>query len=109
MALSEAGIGAPTIGVGVTDLFASQTVLQHYATYIFFNNLTLGDSFEITIYVNDPNPSAIERIYDQFTVTDAQGSPGTFIPFLPTNSYRVTAQKITGTDRVLDWVRYTSN
>ena len=108
MALSETLKGTPTIDNTVNDLFASQTIRQHYATWIFFNNLTLGDSFEITIFVNDSNTPA-EIIYDQFIVTDAQPTPGVFIPFVPTDSYRVTAQKLTGTDRVLDFVLYTSN
>ena len=104
--LFETAKGTPTIGT-LVNLFVSQTTLQHYSTYINFNNLTSGDSFQITIYINDPNTPA-ERIYDQFTVTNAQSEPSIFTPFLPTDSYRVTAEKLTGTDSIIDWVLYTS-
>lgn len=110
MGLEEGGKGTPTIGTSVADLFASQTILKHYSTWIFFNNLQTGDSFEIVIYVNDPNATAAERIYDRFTVNGSQtNKPATFIPFIPTDSYRITAQKLAGTDREIRWVRYESN
>ena len=109
MALSETAKGTPTITSGLVDLFISQTTQQHYSTWVFFHNLTSGDSFEITVFVNDPNPTTAERVYFQVIVNGTQTAPATFIPFVPTNSYRITAQKLTGTDRIIDWVLYTSN
>ena len=108
MALTEAAKGTPTVGA-LADLVPTQTVLQHYATWIFFQNLTITEEYEIVVYVNDPNPTTAERIYDTFTVSGAQSDPAVFIPFIPTDSYRVTAEKISGTDRVIDWVLYTSS
>ena len=102
MALSQAS-GVQTIGT-LVNLFFSETTLKTYATMIFFHNLTLGDSIEITIYVNDLE-DLTERIYDQFLVSDAQTNPGTYIPPLPTNSYRITAEKKSGTDREITWTR----
>lgn len=102
MALTQVS-GSETVGT-ITDLFPSQTTLQTYATMIFFHNLTLGDSIEITIYVNDLEDS-VERIFDQFLVSDAQPDAGTYIPPLPTDSYRITAEKISGTDREITWTR----
>jgi len=110
MGLIEGGKGTPIITGSTADLFVPQTVLKHYSTWIFFNNLQNGDSFEIVIFVNDPNIAASERIYDRFTVNDSQANkPGVFIPYITTDSYRITAQKLFGTDRELRWVRYETN
>jgi len=108
MGLEEGAKGALTVTAVIANLFASQTTLKHYSTWIFFHNLVSGDSIEITIHVNDPQ-DVTERIYDKFTVADAQSEPGVFIPFLPTDSFRIEAQKLTGIDREITWVRYESN
>ena len=108
MGLEEGAKGALTVGVVIADLFASQTTLKHYSTWINFHNLLVGDSIEITVHVNDPQ-IATERVYTQFTVKDVQTKPAVFVPFLPTDSYRIEAQKLTGTDREITWVRYESN
>lgn len=95
--------GAETVGA-LVDLFSSQTVLLTYTTMINFHNLALGDSIKITIYANDLEDS-VERIFDQFIVSDAQTEPGTYIPPIPTDSYRITAEKISGADREITWTR----
>lgn len=105
MTIVEGDKGSELVTSGVVDLFTSQTALKYYATYVYFQNVAASDSFEITIFVNDPQTST-ERIYDQFTISGNISADAVFIPFLPTDSYRVTAQKITGTDRALTWVRY---
>ena len=102
MALTQVS-GAQVVGA-LVNLFPSQTTLQTYATMINFHNLLLGDSIEITIYVNDLEDS-VERIFDQFLVSDVQTTPATYIPPLPTDSYRITAEKISGTDREITWTR----
>lgn len=107
MVLTEGATGALAVTGSVANLFSSQTTLQHYATWIFFFNLTAGDSIEITIYVEDAQAST-ERIYDQFIVSGVQDKPSVFIPFVPTESYRVEAETISGTNRTINWVRYES-
>jgi len=102
MALTQFS-GAQTVGA-IANLFSSLTVLKTYATMINFQNLQLGDSIEITIYINDLE-DATERIFDQFTVFDVQNDPSTYIPPIPTDSYRITAEKISGTDREITWTR----
>jgi len=105
MTLTEGDKGSELVTSSVVNLFVSQIGLKYYATYVYFQNIAASDSFKIIIFVNDPE-SATERIYDQFTISDDISADAVFIPFLPTDSYRVTAQKITGTDRSLTWVRY---
>jgi len=95
--------GSETVDT-LVNLFASQTVLKFYATMINFHNLQLGDSIEIVIYINDTDASQ-ERIFDQFIVSDVQTDPSTYIPPLPTDSYRITAEKISGTNRLITWTR----
>ena len=108
MGLEEGDKGFLNVTGSIANLFASQTVLKHYSTWIFFDNLISGDSIEITIHVNDPEAPA-EKIYDIFTVKGAQTNPSVLIPFIPTDSYRVQAQTITGVNRTINWVRYESN
>jgi len=108
MGLEEGAKGALTVTAIITNLFPSQTTLKHYSTEINFQNLALGDSIEITIIIHDPQ-TPTERIYDKFTVKDVQTKPAVFIPFIPTDSYRIQAQKLTGVDRSITWVRYESN
>ena len=86
------------------NLFASQTTLQHYATWIFFHNLLGGDKIEIRVYVNDEQ-SVVERIYDKVTIPGPVTDPAVFFPFVPTNSYRVTAKQVAGTNRTITWQR----
>ena len=102
MALTQVS-GAETVGA-LVNLFASQTILQTYATMINFQNLALGDTIEITIYINDLEDS-LERIFDTFLVSDVQTNPVVYIPPIPTDSYRITAEKISGTDREITWTR----
>lgn len=104
MALTETS-GILAVTGTLADLFSSQTTLKFYATTIFFHNLLSGDSIEITIHIKDVNDT-VERIYDQFTVSNVQPKPATFIPFLPTGSYRITARTVAGVDRSITWTRH---
>jgi len=107
MALTEGANGSQLMTGTAANLFVSQTTLQHYATWIFTNALLAGDVLHIVIFVNDVNGAA-ERIYDEFDVSGVQAKPGVFIPFVPTNSYRITAHQTAGTNRTITWVRYES-
>ena len=107
MALTEGAKGAQLMTGSAANLFSSVTTIAHYAMYIFTDALQSGDILRIIIYVNDPQDST-ERIYDQFDVSGVQSKPAVFIPFLPTDSYRVTAHQTAGTNRTISWVRYES-
>jgi len=107
MVLLEGANGSQLMTGSAANLFSSVLALAHYATWIFTNTLQAGDTLHIIVYTNDVNGAA-ERIYDEFDVVGAQTKPGVFIPFVPTNSYRITAHQTTGTNRTITWVRYES-
>lgn len=86
------------------NLFASQTTLQHYATWIFFDALLAGDIIRVKVYVNDEQDS-VERVYDKYDVPGPVDDPAVFNPFVPTDSYRVTCEQIAGTNRTISWQR----
>ena len=88
------------------NLFAKRTDLKHYGITIFFDDLVDDDHVQIKVLVNDPQDNDNEKIYTLFVVTDFQTDPAVFIPFLPTSSYRITAEKIAGADRTITWARY---
>ena len=76
----------------------------HYATYIFTHNMASGDNITIKVYVKDQNGSAM-RLFDTITLQDAQANPAYFISFLPAKQYKVSIQRISGTDRNFTWQR----
>ena len=86
------------------NLFSSQTTLAHYATWVFTQAMVAADVIVITIYVNDEEGSA-ERIYDTVTISGVQTKPAVFIPFVPTNSYRVTVERTSVAALTINWTR----
>lgn len=80
------------------------TADAHYATYIFTHNMVGGDEVSVKVYVKDDDGSAM-RLFDTIPLIGAQSNPAYFIPFLPTKEYKVTIQRITGTDRNYTWMR----
>lgn len=104
MALTESS-GNVTMNGTEQNMFASQTTLKYYSTYVFLHNMASGDTITIKVYVQDKDATT-ERVYESRTVSDAQTKPAVFVPFLPTSSYRVTCQQTAGTNRVINWARY---
>ena len=86
------------------NLFGSQTILQHYATWIFFDALLAGDKIVVRVYVND-GQDVVERVYDKYTVPGPVDDPAIFNVFVPTDSYRVTCEQTDGTNRTISWQR----
>ncbi len=86
------------------DLF-DITALRHYATWIYLNNLVGGDSVQIRVYVQDPNDSNAMKRYIDVLISDDQSNPSFYIPWVPVEQYRVTIQRITGTDKSVTWCR----
>lgn len=103
MAVVEFSGTLPVTSV-VANLFPSQIVLKTYACDIFFDALQAGDAIEIIIYKKDI-AGASEKVFDFFTVTGVQAAPDVYIPPMSTASYRVTARKVSGVDRSINWVR----
>lgn len=87
-----------------TNLFTSQTTLQHYATWVFLNSMGASDRVTLRVYIKDQQ-GATERLYFKATYQGVQGEPSVFIPYVPTNSYRVTIQRNAGTITSANWAR----
>ena len=96
--------GIVTLDGTEQNLFASQTTLQHYATWVFTNLMAAGDTIVLRVFVKDEQ-GAVERKYDEITVTGAQDPPAIFFPFVPTDSYRVTVERTAGTVASINWAR----
>ncbi len=86
------------------DLF-DETALQHYATWIFLDNLLGGESVQIRVYIQDPADSNSMKKYIDVLVSDAQGSPSFYIPWTPTEQYRVSIQRVSGAGQTITWCR----
>ena len=89
------------------DLFLSKVGLKHYSTKIFFDTLVAGDEIIIRVYDEDVN-SASEKKYRTAEVVGLQTNPENLINWMPSSSYRVTCQQITGTNKTITWALYTS-
>lgn len=89
------------------ELFPSQTGLKHYSTKIFFDELEAGD--EITVRVYDLDEFAVtEKKYRTEHVEGAQINPELLFNWIPSSSYRITCQQITGSNKTITWALYTS-
>ncbi len=77
---------------------------KHFATWVFAHNMIAGDEVEIRVYVRDENTPA-ERKYVDVLINGLQDDPAFFIPFIPSDQYRVSIQRTLGTDRLFTWVR----
>lgn len=75
-----------------------------FATWLFTHNMASGDSITVKIYVYDNNATTL-RLYETVALTDAQSDPAMFIPFIPTNEYKVSIQRTAGADRNYTWQR----
>lgn len=104
MALTQTP-GSLTVDGTEKNLFASQVTLQHYACWIFLHNMGATDVLTIRIYVNDEQSTDTERLYIEDTYSGTQDVPSIFLPFVPTDSYRVTAQRDAGSFTTLTWAR----
>lgn len=88
------------------ELFPSQIGLKHYTTKIFLDEMVSGD--EITIRVYDLDEFAgVEKIYRTELVQGAQKS-NRLINWIPSSSYRVTCEQVTGAFKTITWALYTS-
>ena len=107
MVLTEGANGSIVADGTEQNLFASQTVLKHYVTWLFVNNMVDGDELTVRTFVNDVNAS-LEKIYEEQIIFDSQSEVAVFLPFVPTDSYRVTIQQGVGPFKTFTWVRYES-
>ncbi len=86
------------------DLF-DETALQHYATWVFLDNLLGGESVQVRVYIQDPADSGAMKKYIDVLVSDAQSNPSFYIPWTPTEQYRVSIQRVSGVAQTITWCR----
>ena len=89
------------------DLFVKQTGIRQYETHIFFDELAAGDEILIRIYLDDKFNDA-EKKYDTIPIAGLQINPAFVANWLPSSTYRVSCQQITGTFRTISWERWTA-
>jgi len=89
------------------DLFPSQIGLKHYSTKIFFDELAAGDEILIRVFDLDEN-AAIEKEYRTFPVEGPQTSPMQLVNWIPSSSYRVTCEQVSGSFKTITFALYTS-
>lgn len=107
MVLELALSGSISLDASEKDLFVSQTPLMHYLTKIFFDNLVAGDEVIIRVYDQDED-AATEKKYRTVPVEGPQTNPEILVNWIPSSSYRVTCQQITGTGKNVTFALYTS-
>lgn len=89
------------------DLFVKQIGLKQYETHIFFDELQAGDEILIRVYLDDEFDNQ-ERRYITVPVEGLQTNPALVVNWLPSSTYRVSCEQITGTNRTISWSRYTA-
>jgi len=89
------------------DLFASQVGLKHYSTKVFFDELVAGDEILIRIFDLDEF-AATEKKYRTTIVRGAQTNPEILVNWMPSSSYRVTCEQVSGPFKTITFALYTS-
>lgn len=106
MVLSFDADGSQAVTSSETFLFVAITDERTYFCHIFCHNMTSGDVYDIRTYINDKNASTTRVEYkDRISFSDVENKPVYYIPPIPTDSFRVSIQKISGTDRTFTWRR----
>ncbi len=77
---------------------------KHFATWIFLDAMAASSVYQIRVYVRD-EADAAERKYIDTEVSGVQTDPAFFVPFVPSDQYRVSIQRTAGTDVEISWVR----
>jgi len=89
------------------NLFESQVGLKHYSTKIFFDELTNGDEILIRVFDLDED-AALEKKYRTFPVEGPQTNPVFIVNWIPSSSYKVSCEQISGTNKTITFALYTS-
>jgi len=89
------------------ELFSSQTELAHYSIKVFLDELVSGDEVLLRVYDKDEE-AGVEKKYRTTEIQGFQVNPETLINWIPSSSYRVTIQQITGPNKTITWALYKS-
>ena len=106
MVLGLAGSGAQLTD-GTEQQIINQSSVNHYGTYIFTDQMQVGDELTIRVYILDNEGITLKKYLD-IALTGVQLSPAVFLPFIPTGQYRVTLQRTLGVDRTYNWEYWTA-
>ena len=106
MVLGLAGDGNETTN-GSEQILFTQSSVNHYAAYIYTQNMQAGDELTIRVFVLDDDGVALRKYLD-IALSGVQLSPAVFIPFIPTGQYRLTIQRTGGVDRNYNWNAWTA-
>ena len=107
LVFDSSGSQSLTNAGGETNLFASQTILQHYSTKIFFDEMVANDVIILRVYDYDED-DAVEKVYRTVTLEGVQDDPEVMINWIPSSSYRVTCELTSATSRTVTWALYTA-
>jgi hypothetical protein len=109
MPLSDAS-GAITTSAVEQNFFVVNdgTVPHGHETIIYADALLSGDQIKIRVYLYDTNDAAfkiykVSLIDGPLNITDAESA--IVVNWLTSRQYKVSVQRITGTDREISWVR----
>lgn len=85
------------------DLFDINLAGSH-AFKIFLNNMVAGDKIRIRIYDWD-GEGAIYRLHEELIYENAQTLLSWMTVFVPSERYKVSLQRLAGSDRTYNWTR----
>jgi hypothetical protein len=106
MPLSFDDDGSQATTSSEVELFTPITLdLTSWCT-VNLHNLVSGDAIRIKTYVYDVNTTTIRVIYnDRVSYSHIKDDPVYYVPPLPTDNFRVTIQRVAGSDRTVTWRR----
>ena len=89
-----------------TSKTAEQTIFNtgdnaHYGTWLFTHNMIAGDQTRVRVYTDFPTL----KVYLDRTLSGVQTKPAFFIPYISTIQNKLTIQRITGSNRIFNWLR----
>lgn len=109
MAITEAYTGSASIGVTEWSLtnnsstIAAQTTAGVYQVFLDLNALTITEGYVLKVY-EKVRSSSTQRVLEEFYFYGAQSKPNVTTPSLVLmNGWDFSLDKLTGTDRTIEW------
>ena len=96
--------GSTAVSTTEVDLFTPVTVTKTYGCTIYVDPVGASDEFIFKQYVYDQTAAAY-KLEKKHTVKGSQTLLSLIFNPVATSRYKVTGQKISGTDRTFNWER----
>ena len=96
--------GSTPITTTETDLFTPVTPLKYHTIWISLAPMVAADEYTVRVYVKDAVAGA-ERLYTETAYVGVQAKPAVYLAPILMDFFKVTMQKIAGTDRTFLWRR----